>query len=304
MTIAALFIMLFLFMAVGMPVAVALGLSSILTILIFAQDSLASLTLKLFETSELYTLLAIPFFILGGSFMTTGGVARRMIRFANSCIGHLRGGLAMASVLACMLFAAVSGSSPATVVAVGAIVIAGMVKAGYPQNFAAGVICNAGTLGILIPPSIVMVVYGAATETSVGKLFMAGVIPGLMLGLMLMGAIYIRARMLDLPRQPRASMAEVLKSGRDSLWGLLLIVIILGGIYGGIFTPTEAAAVAAIYAFLIAVFVYRDIGMKQVPKVLLDTMKSVVSGLRPASFCATSVGSMLLMNRQVSPSWW
>ncbi len=276
MTIAALFIMLFLFMAVGMPVAVALGLSSILTILIFAQDSLASLTLKLFETSELYTLLAIPFFILGGSFMTTGGVARRMIRFANSCIGHLRGGLAMASVLACMLFAAVSGSSPATVVAVGAIVIAGMVKAGYPQNFAAGVICNAGTLGILIPPSIVMVVYGAATETSVGKLFMAGVIPGLMLGLMLMGAIYIRARMLDLPRQPRASMAEVLKSGRDSLWGLLLIVIILGGIYGGIFTPTEAAAVAAIYAFLIAVFVYRDIGMKQVPKVLLDSGKVTI----------------------------
>jgi C4-dicarboxylate transporter DctM subunit len=276
MTIAALFILLFVFMVLGMPVAVALGLSSILTILMFAHDSLASLTLKLFETSELYTLLAIPFFILGGNFMTTGGVARRMIRFANACIGHLRGGLAMASVLACMLFAAVSGSSPATVVAVGAIVIAGMVKAGYPQNFAAGVICNAGTLGILIPPSIVMVVYGAATETSVGKLFMAGVIPGLMLGLMLMGAIYIRARMLNLPRQSRATMAEVLKSGRDSLWGLLLIVIILGGIYGGIFTPTEAAAVAAVYAFFIAVFVYRDIGMKQVPTVLLESGKVTI----------------------------
>jgi C4-dicarboxylate transporter DctM subunit len=276
MTIAALFIMLFVFMAIGMPVAVALGLSSILTIMMFAHDSLASLTLKLFETSELYTLLAIPFFILGGNFMTTGGVARRMIRFANACIGHLRGGLAMASVLACMLFAAVSGSSPATVVAVGAIVIAGMVKAGYPQNFAAGVICNAGTLGILIPPSIVMVVYGAATETSVGKLFMAGVIPGIMLGMMLMLAIYVRARMLDLPSQPRATMAEVLKSGRDSLWGLLLIVIILGGIYGGIFTPTEAAAVAAVYAFFIAVFVYRDIGMKQVPKVLLDSGKVTI----------------------------
>ena len=276
MTIAVLFILLFVFMLVGMPVAIALGLSSILTILMFAQDSLASLTLKLFEASEQYTLLAIPFFILGGSFMTTGGVARRMIRFANACIGHLRGGLAMASVLACMLFAAVSGSSPATVVAVGAIVITGMVRAGYPQSFAAGVICNAGTLGILIPPSIVMVVYGAATETSVGKLFMAGVIPGIMLGVMLMIAIYVRARMLDLPRQPRASMAEVLKSGRDSLWGLLLIVIILGGIYGGIFTPTEAAAVAAVYAFFIAVFVYRDIGMKEVPKVMLDAGKVTV----------------------------
>jgi C4-dicarboxylate transporter DctM subunit len=175
-----------------------------------------------------------------------------------------------------MLFAAVSGSSPATVVAVGSIVIAGMVKAGYPQAFAAGVICNAGTLGILIPPSIVMVVYGAATETSVGKLFMAGVVPGIVLGLMLMVAIYVRARMIGLQGAPRASLGEVLKSGRDSSWGLLLIVIILGGIYGGIFTPTEAAGVAAVYAFFIAVFVYRDIGMKQVPHVLLDAAKVTV----------------------------
>ncbi|PKO44997.1 MAG: C4-dicarboxylate ABC transporter permease [Betaproteobacteria bacterium HGW-Betaproteobacteria-3] len=276
MTTIFLFVMLFVLMALGMPVAVALGLSSLLTILFFANDSMASMSLKLFETAELYTLLAIPFFILGGTFMTTGGVAKRMIRFANSCIGHLRGGLAMASVMACMLFAAVSGSSPATVVAVGSIVIAGMVKAGYSKSFAAGVICNAGTLGILIPPSIVMVVYGAATETSVGKLFMAGVIPGIMLGLMLMVAIYIRARMLDVPRQPRAPMGEIVRSGRDSLWGLMLIVIILGGIYGGIFTPTEAAAVAAVYAFFIAVFVYRDIGLKQVPHVLLESGKVTV----------------------------
>ena len=208
MTTAILFLLLFGLMLIGTPVAVALGLSSLLTILFFAQDSLASLSLKLYETSEHYTLLAIPFFILGGAFMTTGGVAKRMIRFANACIGHLRGGLAMASVLACMLFAAVSGSSPATVVAVGSIVIAGMVKAGYPQPFAAGVICNAGTLGILIPPSIVMVVYGAATETSVGKLFMAGVIPGIVLGLMLMVAIYVRARMIGLQGQPRAPLGR------------------------------------------------------------------------------------------------
>ncbi|MEO8079896.1 MAG: TRAP transporter large permease subunit [Caldimonas sp.] len=276
MTTAALFAMLVVFMVIGMPVAVALGLSSLLTILFFAQDSLASLSLKLFETSEQFTLLAIPFFILGGTFMTTGGVAKRMIRFANACIGHLRGGLAMASVLACMLFAAVSGSSPATVVAVGSIVIAGMVKAGYPQPFAAGVICNAGTLGILIPPSIVMVVYGAATETSVGKLFMAGVFPGILLGLMLMSAIWFRARSLKLPPRARAPLGDVLTAGRDSLWGLMLIVIILGGIYGGVFTPTEAAAVAAVYAFFIAVFVYRDIGLKQVPQVLLDAGKVTV----------------------------
>jgi C4-dicarboxylate transporter DctM subunit len=275
-TTAFLFVLLFVFMLLGMPIAIALGLSSLLTILFFGQDSLASLALKLFETSEHFTLLAIPFFILSGAFMTTGGVAKRMIRFAIACIGHLRGGLAMASVLACMLFAAVSGSSPATVVAVGSIVIAGMVKAGYSKEFAAGVICNAGTLGILIPPSIVMVVYAAATETSVGKLFMAGVLPGIVLGLMLMAAIYIRARIIGLPRQPRASMREILVAGRDSVWGLLLLFIILGGIYGGIFTPTEAAAVAAVYAFVVAVFVYRDIGMGHVPKVLVDAAKVTV----------------------------
>ncbi len=276
MTTAVLFILLFAFMLLGMPIAIAIGLASLLTILTLGNDSLASLTLKLFETSEQFTLLAIPFFILSGAFMTTGGVAKRMIRFANASIGHLRGGLAMASVLACMLFAAVSGSSPATVVAVGSIVIAGMVKAGYSKEFAAGVICNAGTLGILIPPSIVMVVYAAATETSVGKLFMAGILPGIVLGLMLMAAIYVRARMLKLPRQPKAPLHEVLTAGRESLWGMLLLVIILGGIYGGIFTPTEAAAVAAVYAFFIAVFVYRDIGMRHVPRVLIDAAKVTV----------------------------
>lgn len=276
MTTGTLFILLFVFMLTGMPVAVALGLSSVLTIMFFGHASLASLSLKLLNTSEHYTLLAIPFFILSGAFMTTGGVARRMVHFANACIGHLHGGLGMASVLACMLFAAVSGSSPATVVAVGSIVIAGMVRSGYTREFAAGVVCNAGTLGILIPPSIVIVVYAAATDTSVGKLFLAGVIPGIVLGLMLMVAIYVRARKLDLPLRPRASLREILIAGRDSLWGLFLLVIILGGIYGGIFTPTEAAAVAAVYAFFIAVFVYRDVRMKQVPKVILDAAKFTV----------------------------
>ena len=276
MTTTALFILLFVFMFMGMPVAVALGLSSLLTIMTFGHDSLASLSLKLYETSEHFTLMAIPFFILAGAFMTTGGVARRMIRFAIATVGHLHGGLAIASVMACVLFAAVSGSSPATVVAVGSIVIAGMVRAGYTQSFAAGVICNAGTLGILIPPSIVMVVYGAVTETSVGALFMAGVVPGLLLGLVLMVAIYIVARVRNMPRQPRASLGEVLTAGRDSIWGLLLIVIILGGIYGGVFTPTEAAAVAAVYAFAIAVFVYRDIGMRQVPEVLIEAAKVTI----------------------------
>lgn len=149
----------------------------------FSQDSVSSLAIKLFETSEHYTLLAIPFFLLAGAFMTTGGVAKRLIDFANATVGHIRGGLAIAAVMSCMLFAALSGSSPATVAAVGSIAIAGMVRSGYPVGFGTGIICNAGTLGILIPPSVVMVVYAASTETSVGKLFMAGVVPGLMLGL-------------------------------------------------------------------------------------------------------------------------
>ncbi len=276
MTTFALFVMLFVFMFLGTPVAVALGLSSMLTILFFGSDSMASLALKMYEISEHFTLMAIPFFVLAGAFMTTGGVAKRMIRFAVATVGHFHGGLAIASVMACCLFAAVSGSSPATVVAVGSIVIAGMVRSGYPLPFAAGVVCNAGTLGILIPPSIVMVVYGAATETSVGALFMAGVVPGIALGLLLMIAIYIVARIKNYPRQPRASFKEVCAAGRDSIWGLALIFIILGGIYGGIFTPTEAAAVSAVYAFIVAVFVYRDIGWRQVPDVLIDAAKVTV----------------------------
>jgi C4-dicarboxylate transporter DctM subunit len=215
----------------------------------------------LFEAFEgHFTLLAIPFFILASSFMTTGGVARRIIRFSIACVGHLPGGLAIAGVFACMMFAALSGSSPATVVAIGSIVIAGMRQVGYSKEFAAGVICNAGTLGILIPPSIVMVVYAAAVEVSVGRMFLAGVIPGLMAGMMLMITIYVMAKVKNLPKGDWLGWGEILESGRDAGFGLFLIVIILGGIYGGVFTPTEAAAVAAVYAFLIACFVYKDMG--------------------------------------------
>jgi C4-dicarboxylate transporter DctM subunit len=276
MTIAFLFIVLLGLMVIGVPIAVSLGLASLLTIEFFGTDSLASLALKFFQTTEHYTLLAIPFFILAGNFMTTGGVARRMIDFTNACVGHMYGGLAIASVLACMLFAAVSGSSPATVVAIGSIVIAGMVRAGYTQAFATGVIVNAGTMGILVPPSIVMVVYSAATETSVGRLFMAGVVPAILLGLMLTVAIYIIARKKNLPRQPRASLGERLRAFRRAVWGLMLLVIILGGIYGGVFTPTEAAAVSAVYAMVAAVFIYRDLKVTQIPKVLVDSSKVTV----------------------------
>ncbi len=276
MTTLVLFSLLFFCMAIGIPIAISLGLSSLVTIFFFSQDSLASMSIKLFETSEHYTLMSIPFFVLAGVLMSTGGVAKRMVNFAIAAVGHLRGGLAIASILACMLFAAVSGSSPATVVAIGSIVIAGMVKNGYPQAFAAGVICNAGTLGILIPPSIVMVVYAAVTEVSVGRLFMAGVIPGILLGLMLMVAVWWRAGALKIKPPPKASTGEVLRTFRESMWGLALLVIIMGGIYGGIFTPTEAAAVSAVYALGVAVFIYRDLSFKQLPHVFLEAARTTV----------------------------
>jgi len=261
MAVVLLFSMVIGLLFIGVPIAVALGLSSIVFLTVHSGGSLSSIAQTLFNAFQgHYTLLAIPFFILASTFMTTGGVARRIIRFAIALVGHFQGGLAIASVFACMMFAALSGSSPATVVAIGSIVIAGMKDVGYDKGFAAGVICNAGTLGILIPPSIVMVVYSAATDVSVGRMFLAGVIPGLLAGFMLMGGVFVYAKMRGLPSQPWKGWGEVLTAARDAFWGLMLIVIILGGIYGGVFTPTEAAAVAAIYAFLIASFVYRDMG--------------------------------------------
>ena len=265
--IPTLFFLLFFGMMIGVPVAVSLGFSSVVTILLFADDSLASIALKLFEAlSEHYTFLAIPFFILSSAFLSTGGVARRIIDFAIDIVGHIRGGLAMAGVLACMLFAAVSGSSPATVAAIGAIVIVGMTRVGYPEKFAAGVISTAGTLGILIPPSIVMLVYAAATEVSAARMFMAGMAPGILMGVFLMIAIYIYARIKGLPSSPFPGFKKIFKSGLVALGGLMLIFIVLGAIYGGIASPTEAAAVACVYAFFVAVFGYRDIGpLKNTP---------------------------------------
>ncbi len=261
MDVVLLFGMVIGLLLIGVPIAVSLGLSSIMFLLLFSDATMASVAGTLFEAFEgHFTLLAIPFFILASSFMTTGGVARRIIRFSIACVGHLPGGLAIAGVFACMMFAALSGSSPATVVAIGSIVIAGMRQVGYSKEFAAGVICNAGTLGILIPPSIVMVVYAAAVEVSVGRMFLAGVIPGLMAGIMLMVTIYVMAKVKNLPKGEWLGWTEIFQSARDAGWGLFLIVIILGGIYGGIFTPTEAAAVAAVYSFLIASFIYKDMG--------------------------------------------
>jgi C4-dicarboxylate transporter DctM subunit len=266
---AMIFVLLLALMLTGMPISIALGLTVLTFLFTMTQVPLESVALKLFTGIENFEIMAIPFFILAGNFLTHGGVARRMIAFATSMVGHWYGGLGLAGVVACALFAAVSGSSPATVVAIGSILLPAMVKAGFPKRFGAGVVTTSGALGILIPPSIVMVIYAVATNTSVGALFMAGVVPGIVLALFLGSVAWYRAWKHKLPRMARATWRERLVAFRDSIWGLLLIVVVMGGIYTGIFTPTEAAAMSAVYAFVVAVFVYRDLGIKDVPRVLL-----------------------------------
>jgi C4-dicarboxylate transporter DctM subunit len=271
MSAAIIFGILLALMLTGMPISISLGLTVLTFLFTMTQVPLEAVALKLFTGIEKFEIMAIPFFILAGNFLTHGGVARRMIDFATSLVGHWYGGLALSGVVACALFAAVSGSSPATVVAIGSILLPGMLKAGFPKQFGAGVITTSGALGILIPPSIVMVMYSVATNTSVGSLFMAGVVPGIVLASMLGGMTWYRAWKNNYPRQEKASWGLRLRTFRDSAWGLMLILVIMGGIYSGIFTPTEAAAMSAVYACFVAVFIYKDMRLKDVPKVLLNS---------------------------------
>src|ERR1044071_8724380 len=285
MSALIIFTLLIALMLTGMPISIALGMTVLAFIFTMTNVPTESVALKLFTGIDNFEIMAIPFFILAGNFLTHGGVARRMINFATSMVGHWYGGLGLAGVMACALFAAVSGSSPATVIAIGSIMLPAMVKQGFPKRFGAGVITTSGALGILIPPSIVMVIYCVATggsialdpagqrvsSASVGQMFIAGVIPGLMLATLLGLTTFYRAWRNDYPRMPKASWAERIVSFRKCVWGLLLIMIVLGGIYAGIFTPTEAAAISAVYAFVIAVFVYRDMSLKDVPRVLLGS---------------------------------
>jgi C4-dicarboxylate transporter DctM subunit len=285
MNSALIFGLLIALMLTGMPISIALGLTVLSFLYVMTQVPIEAVALKLFTGIESFEIMAIPFFILAGNFLTHGGVARRMIHFATTMVGHWYGGLGLAAVMACALFAAISGSSPATVVAIGSILLPAMVQAGYPKRFGAGVIATSGALGILIPPSIVMVLYAVATggsvaidpegkrvlSASVAQLFMAGVIPGLILAFLLGMTTFYRAYKNDYPRMKKATWLEALTAFRQSIWGLLLIVIVLGGIYAGLFTPTEAAAVSAVYAFVVAVFVYRDLNFSDIPKVLLSS---------------------------------
>ncbi len=271
MSTAFIFILLVGLMLTGMPISISLGLTVLTFLFTMTHVPLESVAMKLFTGIEKFEIMAIPFFILAGNFLTHGGVARRMINFANSMVGHWHGGLGLGGVVACALFAAVSGSSPATVVAIGSILLPAMVRMGYPKRFGAGVITTSGDLGILIPPSIVMVMYSVSTNTSVGALFIAGIVPGIILATMLGITTYYRALKGNFPRLAKAGWGQRWRTFREGAWGLFLVVVVIGGIYSGIFTPTEAAAMSAVYAFIVAVFIYKDLKLSEVPRVLLNS---------------------------------
>jgi C4-dicarboxylate transporter DctM subunit len=258
-------------MLTGIPISIALGLTVLMFMFYMTTVPVEAVALKLFTGIEKFEIMAIPFFILAGSFLTHGGVAKRMIAFATSVVGHFHGGLALAGIVACAMFALVCGSSVATVAAIGSIILPAMVKAGYPKRFGAGVIITAGSLGILMLPSIPKVIYAISTNTSIGALFVAGLFPGMLLTLMLCTVTWYIARKRNYPRLPKATWGQRWTAFRHSVWGLMLVVIIIGGIYSGIFTATEAAAMAAVWAFFISVYVYKDLTIKDVPKVLLTS---------------------------------
>ena len=271
MTIAFLFISLFGLMLIGVPVAVSLGASTVLTMLLFTDLDVAAMPQLIFDGINKFALMAIPMFILAGNLLSKGGSARRIIDFAKSMVGHLPGGLPMSAIFACVIFAAVSGSSPATVVAVGSIMFVAIKEAGYPKEYAVGGITTAGSLGILIPPSVVMIVYGVTAEVSIARLFMAGVVPGLMLGGMMILQTYIGAKRLGFKATTPEPWSERIKKFFRAFWALLIVVVVIGGIYGGIFTPTEAAAASAIYALIISLFVYKDIKFKDLWDICLES---------------------------------
>ena len=277
-----LFFVFALLLLLGTPIAVCLGISSILSMLVLGAGRPVSVVLGtvpqlVSAATSKSVLLAIPFFILGGNILEKSGISGKLINLAESCVGHLKGGVAMVCVIVACFFAAISGSGPATVAALGLILIPAMVKVGYDAPFAAALMATAGAIGVIIPPSITFVVYGSISDTSIGDLFISGVLPGLLMGAALIIITLWLGRKSDLKRLPRCTGAQRWKAFKGAFWGLLMPVIILGGIYGGIFTPTEAAAVSAVYGLVIGVFVYRTINMKQFIKILIDTASTTAT---------------------------
>ncbi len=274
----ALIILVFGLLLTSAPVAVALGLTVFAYFYYFTTIPLTQVPDTLFNALNSFPLMAVPFFVLAANIMSQGGISRRLIDAANSAVGEFRGGLAMTAVISCMFFAAISGSSPATVVAVGTLLIPSMIRNGYSRDFSTGTIATSGSLGILIPPSIPLIVYGIVTEQSIGDLFVAGVLPGIMAGLMLLGLVIMISRRRGYGSAqdgvPRMTWGGRLRAFRDASLSLLLPVFVLGGIYGGIFTPTEAAGAAVFYALLVSLLVYREIGIRDLPRIFLKSART------------------------------
>ena len=264
----------------GAPIAVCLGMSSVGAILAQGAgkplDAIMSVLPRLCSSaSSKFVLLAIPFFILSGNVMEKAGISGRLINLAEKCLGHIRGGMAMVCVVVSCFFAAISGSGPATVAALGLIMIPALVKAGYPAAFSCALMAAGGAIGVVIPPSITFVVYGSIADASITDLFKAGVIPGLLMGAGLIVAALVVGRKMDLKVLPKATGKERWKAFKDAFWGLLMPVIILGGIYGGVFTPTEAAAVAAIYAVPVGLWVYRSMNLEVIKELTFNSLCSI-----------------------------
>ena len=259
------------FAIMGVPIAFVLGLSSMAAIRFGSALRLVVVPQRMFTAVDTFPLLAIPLFMIAGSLMDTGGISRRLVNLANEIVGRLTGGLALMGILTCMFFAAISGSGPATVAAIGGIMIPYMVKAGYDKGFAAAIMATAGAIGVIIPPSIPMITYATMSNVSVGGLFTAGFGPGILVGLSLMAAAWWISKKRGYGgEQEKFTWKALLIAVKDAFWALLMPFIILGGIYGGVFTPTEAAGVAVMYGFFIGTFVYRELPLKKIPQILTN----------------------------------
>lgn len=286
-----------LFMLIGMPIVFVLGASSMLALALASDLPLMLVAQRMVAQVDSFTLLAVPFFVLAGTVMEHGGISLRLVRLANCLVGHFRGGLAMVCVLSSMIFAGVSGSTAADASAVGAILIPALILRGYSRPFAASLQAAAATMGPIIPPSSIAIIYASIVNVSIGKLFLGGIIPGVMIGVALMITVYFYAINLDFPVEERATLKETLASLRAAFWALLVPLIILGGIVSGVFTATESGAVAAVYALAVAMGIYRELSWRELPKVFLRS--ALTTAMVMIVISAAGVFAWILANENV-----
>lgn len=286
------------FLILGIPIAISIGLAALLTLAISTNVPLVVIAQRMYAAVDSFPMMAIPYFIVAGGLMERGGISRRLINFAGSLVGSLSGGLGQVTVLTSMFFSAISGSGPATTAAIGSIMIPAMEKNNYDRSFATALQATAGALGPLIPPSILFITFGVATDVSIGDLFLAGVIPGALVGLSLMIVVYVISKKNGyVGTNKKTGIGEVFKSAREAFWALLMPLIILGGIYGGIFTPTEAAVVSAVYGLVIGIFVYGELKLKDLPDIFVKS--AVTSAMVMYVIATASAFSWIMSNQQI-----